>query len=163
MALVLHIGECAVYPSRGLVEVTSIEPREIAGQRQDFYVLKVLTGDAPLMVPTAGAERVGLRAVASRADSEEVFDVLRSDEVAVAPGPWNRRFREYTELVNSGCLTQVAQVFRDLLRMQPGRELSFGERRLLEQSKQLLVSELALARECTPEVVEADMEGAVTG
>jgi len=79
----------------------------------------------------------------------------------VKPGPWNRRFREYTELVNSGRLVEVAKVYRDLWRIRPTRELSYGERRLLEQSRNLLVAELSLARGVEVPVMEAELEGAV--
>ena len=81
--------------------------------------------------------------------------------MAFKPGPWNRRFREYTELVNSGSLVEVAKVYRDLWRIRPDRELSYGERRLLEQSRSLLVSELALARHCGEATIESALEGAV--
>lgn len=113
------------------------------------------------MIPCDGADRAGLRVVADAEVASQVFDVLRSDEVAVKPGPWNRRFREYTELVNSGRLVEVAKVFRDLWRIRPTRELSYGERRLLEQSRNLLVAELALARGVDVAAIETELEGAV--
>ena len=156
-----EVGDRAVYPAHGVAEVVALESREIAGQRKDFYVLKVLHSDTKLMIPVDGAERVGLRRVVSPETAEEVFEVLRSEEVAVKPGPWNRRFREYTELVNSGSLVEVAKVYRDLWRIRPDRELSYGERRLLEQSRSLLVSELALARHCGEATIESALEGAV--
>jgi CarD family transcriptional regulator len=114
-----------------------------------------------LMIPVDGADRAGLRSVVDAEVARQVFEVLRADEVAVKPGPWNRRFREYTELVNSGSLVEVAKVFRDLWRIRPDRELSYGERRLLEQSKTLLVAELALAQSLEQGAVESALEGAV--
>ena len=113
------------------------------------------------MIPCDGADRAGLRSVATAETVEKVFVVLRADEVAVKPGPWNRRFREYTELVNSGSLIEVSKVFRDLWRIRPERELSYGERRLLEHSKNLLVAELALVRGVTLPEMESALEGAV--
>lgn len=157
-----QVGDRAVYPAHGVAEVVAIESKEIAGARKDFYVLKVVHSEMKLMIPVDGADRAGLRRVVSAETAQEVFEVLRSDEVAVKPGPWNRRFREYTELVNSGSLVEVAKVFRDLWRIRPDRELSYGERRLLEQSKSLLVSELSLAQRLEQEAVESALEGAVT-
>ena len=161
ISAVFKVGDRAVYPAHGVAEVTAIEMREIAGQRKEFYVLRVVHSEMKLMIPLDGAERAGLRQVVSLEAAEEVFDILKADEVAVKPGPWNRRFREYTELVNSGNLTEVAKVYRDLFRIRPDRDLSYGERRLLEQSRNLLVAELALARSCGVDTIEVALEGAV--
>lgn len=150
-----------MYPAHGVAEVVAIESKEIAGTRRDFYVLKVVQSEMKLMIPCDGADRAGLRVVASAEIAEEVFGVLRSDEIAVKPGPWNRRFREYTELVNSGRLVEVAKVYRDLWRIRPTRELSYGERRLLDQSRNLLVAELSLVRGAAESAIESELEGAV--
>ena len=152
-----------MYPAHGVAEIVAVETREIAGQRKEFYVLRVVHSDMKLMIPIDGAERAGLRGLVSEQTADQVFDVLRSEEVAVKPGPWNRRFREYTELVNSGSLMEVAKVYRDLWRIRPGRELSYGERRLLEQSRNLLVAELAVVRACADAEIESALEGAVGG
>jgi CarD family transcriptional regulator len=156
-----RIGDRAVYPAHGVAEIVAIESKEIAGSRKDFYVLRVVHSEMKLMIPCDGADRAGLRNVASAEIVEQVFEVLRADEVAVKPGPWNRRFREYTELVNSGSLIEVAKVFRDLWRIRPDRELSYGERRLLEHSKNLLVAELALVRGLALPEMESVLEGTV--
>jgi CarD family transcriptional regulator len=156
-----QVGDRAVYPAHGVAEVVAIESKEIAGSRKDFYVLKVVQSEMKLMIPCDGADRAGLRVVASAEIAEQVFEVLRSADVAVKPGPWNRRFREYTELVNSGRLVEVAKVYRDLWRIRPTRELSYGERRLLDHSRNLLVAELALARSVNVPEMEAELEGAV--
>jgi CarD family transcriptional regulator len=158
-----QIGDRAVYPAHGVAEIVAIESKEIAGKRKDFYVLKVVHSEMKLMIPCDGADRAGLRNVVNPETAEQVFEVLRAAEVAVKPGPWNRRFREYTELVNSGSLVEVAKVFRDLWRIRPDRELSYGERRLLEQSKNLLVAELALVRSMALPEMESVLEGAVAG
>ncbi len=158
-----RIGDRAVYPAHGVAEIVAIESKEIAGNRKDFYVLRVVHSEMKLMIPCDGADRAGLRNVVSAETVAQVFDVLRSPEVAVKPGPWNRRFREYTELVNSGSLVEVAKVFRDLWRIRPDRELSYGERRLLEQSKNLLVAELALVQHMELPAMETMLEGTVAG
>lgn len=158
-----QIGDRAVYPAHGVAEVVAIESKEIAGTRKDFYVLRVVHSEMKLLIPCDGADRAGLRNVATSETVERVFEVLRAAEVAVKPGPWNRRFREYTELVNSGSLIEVAKVFRDLWRIRPDRELSYGERRLLEHSKNLLVAELALVRCVALPEMESTLEGAVAG
>jgi CarD family transcriptional regulator len=158
-----RVGDRAVYPAHGVAEVVAIESKEIAGKRKDFYVLRVVHSDMKLMIPCDGADRAGLRNVVNPETAEQVFEVLRASDIAVKPGPWNRRFREYTELVNSGSLVEVAKVFRDLWRIRPERELSYGERRLLEHSKSLLVAELALVRSMALPEMESALEGAVAG
>jgi CarD family transcriptional regulator len=163
LSATFRIGDRAVYPAHGVAEIVAIETKEIAGQRKEFYVLRVVHSEMKLMIPCDGADRAGLRNVVNAETVAQVFEVLRSAEVAVKPGPWNRRFREYTELVNSGSLVEVAKVFRDLWRIRPDRELSYGERRLLEQSKNLLVAELALVQHMELPAMESALEGVVAG
>jgi CarD family transcriptional regulator len=163
MSAPFRIGDRAVYPAHGVAEIVAIESKEIAGHRKDFYILRVVHSEMKLMIPCDGADRAGLRNVVNAETVAQVFEVLRSADVAVKPGPWNRRFREYTELVNSGSLVEVAKVFRDLWRIRPDRELSYGERRLLEQSKNLLVAELALVQCMELPAMETMLEGVVAG
>jgi CarD family transcriptional regulator len=162
LSATFRIGDRAVYPAHGVAEIVAIETKEIAGQRKEFYVLRVVQSEMKLMIPCDGADRAGLRNVVNAETVAQVFEVLRSADVAVKPGPWNRRFREYTELVNSGSLVEVAKVFRDLWRIRPDRELSYGERRLLEHSKNLLVAELALVQHMELPAMESALEGAVS-
>jgi CarD family transcriptional regulator len=153
------VGEKAVHPSHGVGEVTSIEDREIAGRRMSFYSLKILDDrQEKVMVPVDAATRL-LRPVISRADAKKVLDILKSHEVAVASGPWNRRQREYLAMLNSGSPFEVAKVLRDLHRRKGEKELSFGERRLLDHANRLLVTELALARKCKESRIENDIQG----
>jgi CarD family transcriptional regulator len=152
-------GDKAVHPAHGVGEITSIEQREIAGSKKSFYILKILDSGMTVMVPTDGAERLGLRRVISRKDAKKVLDILKEDEVAVTSQPWNRRYREYTDMLKSGSPFEVAKVLRDLYRLKSDKDLSFGERRLLEQARNLLVTELALARRCKEQRVEQEIDG----
>jgi CarD family transcriptional regulator len=156
--MTFKIGDKAVHPAHGVGEITSIEDREIAGHRKSFYILKIVESDMKVMVPTDGVQRLGLRAVISKKEAKGVLEILKQDEVAVTSQPWNRRYREYTEMLNSGSPESVAKVLRDLSRLRGEKELSFGERRLLEQARGLLVAELALARRCKEERVGAEID-----
>jgi len=153
------VGDKAVYPAYGVAEVMAIENREIAGKRKSFYILKLLETGMKLMIPTDGANRAGLRTVISKKDADKVLRILKSDEVAVDAQPWNRRYREYMEMLRSGSPFEVAKVLRDLYRLKYDKDLSFGERRLLEQARSLLVAELALARRCKESRVEEEIQG----
>lgn len=158
MTTSFEVGDKAVHPHHGVGEVTSIEKREIAGNKKIFYILKIVESGMTVMVPTDGVDRLGLRTIISKGDAKKVLDVLKLDEVAVTAQPWNRRFREYTEMLKSGSPFEVAKVLRDLYRLKSDKDLSFGERRLLEQARQRLVSELALARRCKEKRVEQDID-----
>lgn len=152
------VGDKAVHPAHGVGEVTSIEKKTIAGNDKRFYILKIVDTGMTVMVPTDGVERLGLREVISKREAKKVLDELKKDEVAVTSQPWNRRYREYTEMLKSGSPISVARVLRDLSRLRVDKELSFGERRLLEQARNLLVAELALAKQVKEEKVQKDLD-----
>ena len=153
------IGDNAVYPAHGVAEITGIESRDIAGQKKEFYILKILDTDMKLMIPTDGAQRAGLRCVISRKDAKKVIEILKDPEIAVTVQPWNKRYREYTEMLSSGSAFQVAKVLRDLHRVKEEKELSFSERRLLEQARTLVITELALSRNISLAKVEKEVNG----
>jgi CarD family transcriptional regulator len=149
----LSVGDKAVHPLHGLGEVSSIEHREVGGVSGDFYILRILDKGMRVMVPKASATSSGLRAVMSEKDANAVLDTLRAKEVAVDLQPWSRRFRAYTEMMKSGSPHEVAKVLRDMFRLKFDKDLSFGERRLLDQAKSLLMKELAAAKK----ISEADL------
>ncbi len=153
-----QVGDKTVHPAHGVGEITSIEERQIAGQSKHFYIIKIVESGMTVMVPTDGVDRLGLRAIISKKAAAEVVETLKRAEVAVTAQPWNRRYREYTEMLNSGSPVEVAKVLRDLSRLRTEKELSFGERRLLEQARALLVTELALARRCKEDRVEKELD-----
>jgi CarD family transcriptional regulator len=152
------VGDKSVHPHHGVGEVTAIEAKEIAGQKKTFYILKIVDSGMKVMVATDAAHRLGLRKVISRTEAKKVFDVLREKKIAVTSQPWNRRYREYIEMLNSGSPFQVAKVLRDLSLIKTDKELSFGERGLLDKAKSLLVTELAVARRCKEERVQEEIE-----
>ena len=152
------VGDKAVYPAHGVAQITGIESREIAGQKKEFYILRILDTDMKLMIPTDGASRAGLRDVISKRDAKKVIEILKDPSIAVTVQPWNKRYREYTEMLTSGSAFEVAKVLRDLHRVKEEKELSFSERRLLEQARNLVVTELALARKIDVAKVEREVE-----
>ena len=153
-----RVGQMAVHPAHGVGEVARIEQRDLGGRTTSFYVLNIGTAGLKVMVPTEAADRVGLRPVMSPESAEEILEVLAAPEVAVDLQPWNRRFRAYTEMIKSGLPTEIAKVLRDKHRLQFDKDLSFGERKLLEQARTLLVHELALAKQVPSEEIEARIE-----
>lgn len=140
------IGDKAVYPSQGVAEVVGIEQKEISGKMQRFYVLRVLESDNRIMVPTDKSGQVGLRRIVGEDEIDEVRQILRDKEVHVDRQTWNRRYRGFMEKIRSGSLFEVAEVFRDLYRLKGLKALSFGERRMLDTARGLIVQELSVAR-----------------
>ncbi len=158
------VGDKAVHPAHGVGEITAIEERRLGAGIKNFYILKIASTKADgkpdtVMVATDAVDRVGLRSVISRRTAKNVIDELKKNEIAVTSQPWNRRFREYTEMLNSGSPLKVAKVLRDLSRVRIEKgELSYGERKLMEQARNLLITELALARKVKEETVAKDID-----
>jgi CarD family transcriptional regulator len=147
------VGDKAVHPAHGVGEVTAIEEREIGGTRAKFYILRILDNGMKVMVPTSAATQVGLRGIMSDKEANNILQTMRAREVAVDVQPWSRRFRVYTEMIKSGSPVEIAKVLRDMNRLKFDKDLSFGERRLLDQARSLLLKELALSKKKT----EAEM------
>lgn len=158
-SVTFEVGDMAVHPAHGVGQVTAVETRTIGSAAQVFYVVKILDSGMRVMVPTTNVAQVGLRPVMSRKEADKVFGIMRAPEVAVDLQPWNRRFRAYTEMLKSGSAYEIAKVLRDMYRLRFDKDLSFGERRLLDQAKSLLVKELALSKKVTPAAIEAEIQG----
>jgi CarD family transcriptional regulator len=152
------VGDMAVHPAHGVGEVAQIEERDLGGTRTACYVLKIIDTGLKVMVPTEAAPRVGLRPVMKKKEAEKILDILRAPEVAVDVQPWNRRFRAYTEMLKSGLPAEIAKVLRDMYRLKFDKDLSFGERRLLDQARSLLIQELALAKKVAPASIEGEIQ-----
>ena len=141
-----NIGDKAVYPGHGVAEVMGLERREIAGSAMEFYVLRVLENDMKVMVPKSNAASVGLRRIVGEEQILEVYGVLSRRGEKISTATWNRRYREYMEKIKTGSLLEIATVLRDLCILRSDKDLSFGERKMLDTARSLLVQELALAK-----------------
>jgi CarD family transcriptional regulator len=152
------IGDKAVYPSQGVAEIIGIDKKEIFGKIQRFYVLRAMDSGLRILVPVDKAEQVGLRRVAGKDEIQEVLQILRDKEIHIDRQTWNRRYRGFMEKIKSGSLFEVAEVFRDLYRLKGLKPLSFGERRMLDTAKGLIVQELSVARASDERNVEQEIE-----
>jgi CarD family transcriptional regulator len=152
------VGDKAVYPAQGVAEVIRIEEKDIAGSRQQFYVLRILDTDRKILVPVANASAVGLREVISEQEIREIFDILRERTLAFDNQTWNRRYRGFMDKIKTGSIYDVAEVLRDLYRLKTDKQLSFGERRMLDTARTLIVKEIAIARNHTEDQVKAEIE-----
>jgi len=152
------VGDLAVYPAHGVGVIERIETKEISGCRQDFYVMRILDNDMIIMIPTNNVDNVGLREIIPQTDVPKLYSILRKRDVQVDNQTWNRRYREYMDKIKTGSVFEVAEVYRDLLMLKLEKDLSFGERKMLDTARNLLVKEISLARQVQEEQVERDLD-----
>lgn len=141
------VGDNAVYPGHGVGEVTAVEVKEIFGTTQKFYSVKIKESGMKVMVPANNVKSVGLRPIISKDDASKVIDILkeRTSNSKIDNQTWNRRYREYMDKIRTGSVFEIAEVLRDLFTLKVEKDLSFGEKNLLEQARGLLWKELKLA------------------
>ncbi|MCA9649660.1 MAG: CarD family transcriptional regulator [Myxococcales bacterium] len=158
MPQTFDVGDKVVYPGHGVAEITGVEAREISNTKLEFYVLRVLENNMKVMVPKHNAKSVGLRMLVDEAEVERVYGVLAHRGGKISTATWNRRYREYMEKIKTGSLVEIASVLRDLCILRSDKELSFGERKMLDTARSLLVQELALAKGQEEDVVANELD-----
>ncbi|RWX42874.1 transcriptional regulator, CarD family [Candidatus Electrothrix communis] len=151
-------GDMAVYPSHGVGRIEDIEAQTIGGIDQSFYVLRILDNDMTIMIPTATSGNVGLRPIISKNEVKKVVDILKDRDIKVSAQTWNRRYRDYMDKIKTGSVFEVAVVLRDLLLLKGDKDLSYGERKMMDTAKSLLVKEISLARNVEEEKVESQID-----
>jgi CarD family transcriptional regulator len=152
------IGDLAVYPAHGVGRIESIEGREISGNKQDFYIMKILENDMIIMIPVDNVESVGLRDIIDKAEVTKVYDIMKQRDIPADNQTWNRRYREYMEKIKTGSVYEVAEVLRDLYLLKVDKDLSFGERKMLDTAQSLLLKELAIAKETDERAIMSDIK-----
>ncbi len=152
------VGDLAVYPAHGVGLIERIETQEISGCRQDFYVMRILENGMIIMIPTNNVENVGLRDIIEHAEVSKLYLILKRRDVPIDKQTWNRRYREYMDKIKTGSVFEVAEVYRDLLILKIEKDLSFGERKMLDTARNLLVKEISLAKKVDEEQVEKELD-----
>ncbi len=151
------IGDKAVYPAHGVGVIKGIESRKIGEHSLDFYVLQILSSGATLMVPTSSSERAGMRGLISDADITEVFKILKTPG-HVSRTTWNRRFREFNDKLRTGSITDIAEVLRDLVCLRTDKDLSYGEKKMLDKALSMLIAEIAASSGRIEGDIQQDIE-----
>ncbi len=144
------VGDKVVYPMHGAGIIEAIEEKEVLGERKQYYVLHFPVGDMKVMIPCATCKEAGLREVIGKEGVQKVFRILKEDGSAMSSN-WNRRYRANLEKIKTGDIFEVAEVVRNLILREKEKGLSSGERKMLQNARQILVSELALAIETEEE------------
>lgn len=156
------VGDVVVYPAHGVAEIQSIEEREISGTTLSFMIMKVLDTMMTVMVPVNNINNVGIRALISKGEIDKVFSILKQKDVQIDNQTWNRRYREYMEKIKSGNSTEIAEVLRDLNILKKGKELSFGERKMYDTAKTLLVNEIFISKKMDKAAVDKKISDALS-
>ena len=149
------VGDNAVYPSHGVGIIKRIDEKVISGQKKSFYVLQVIENGMTIMIPTDNTQGVGLRALISKQEIDDVFSILRDKSVKIDRTTWNRRYREYMDKIKTGSTREIAEVLRNLFLLKHSKDLSFGEKKMFDTAKSLLVKEISMANQAKEDEIEA--------
>ena len=152
------VGEKVVYPAHGVGVIESLQVRNVSGTQKKFYMLRIVDSEMTIMIPTENVQTGGLRRIIGRDMVSKVYKILRERKVEVDQQTWNRRYREYTEKIKTGSVLEIAKVLRDLFVLKADKELSFGERKMLDTARNLLVKELAIARSFPEEKIMEELK-----
>jgi CarD family transcriptional regulator len=145
-----------------VAEVVALEQRDIGGSKTPVYILKILDTGMKIMIPRANAGSVGLRDLITSKQVKEVLLILKSRDIPRDTQTWNRRYREYMEKIKTGSVFEIAEVMRDLCVLRATKDLSFGERKMLDTARGLLIKELALAKGVGEDKIGAEIDAIFT-
>ena len=154
-----NVGDKIVYPMHGAGTIDAIEEKDILGEKQNYYIIK-MPGEVKVMVPISKASDIGVRSVIDKAEAGKVLEVLEANEPEMSNN-WNKRYKENMEKMKSGSIYEVADVVRNLSYKQKEKGLSTGEKKMLNNAKQILVSELVLAEHASENEVENLVENKI--
>lgn len=142
-AAVYKIGDRVVYPMHGAGIIESIEEKEILGQVEQYYVMKMPLGEMKVMIPVGKVENLGIREIIESHSVDQVLEILR-DQKERMTDTWNKRYRDNLDKIKGGNIYEIADVVGELLYLEREKGLSAGERKMLDTAKQIVVSELLL-------------------
>ena len=154
-----NVGDKIVYPMHGAGTIDAIEEKDILGEKQNYYIIK-MPGEVKVMVPISKASDIVVRSVIDKAEAGKVLEVLEANETEMSNN-WNKRYKENMEKMKSGSIYEVADVVRNLSYKQKEKGLSTGEKKMLNNAKQILVSELVLAEHASENEVENLVENKI--
>ena len=148
-----NIGDNIVYPMHGAGTIDAIEEKEVLGETLQYYIIN-LPGEVKVMVPTAKAEAMGVRNIINKQEAGQVLKVLEANETEMSDN-WNKRYRDNLDKMKTGDIFEVADVVRNLSFKQKEKgTLSTGEKKMLNNAKLILVSELVLAEHASQTEIE---------
>lgn len=154
-----NVGDKVVYPMHGAGTIEKIEQKEMLGNSQDYYIIKMPVGGMKLMVPTDKAENIGIREIAQKNVTDQVFSVLQKPkDPYVHDVNWAKRYNVNADRIKSGSILEVAEVVRELSHRHMERGLSIGEKKMLTTAKNILLSEMVLSQNESQDVLDNKIE-----
>jgi CarD family transcriptional regulator len=153
-----NVGDRIVYPMHGAGVIVGIEQRNLSGTPEDYYIIKLTSGEMRVMIPVCNKDLVGLREIINKDEVDKVLMVLQNRDMEMSTN-WNHRYRANLEKIRSGSIYEVAEVVTGLSLRDREKGLSTGERKMLENAKHILYSELALVEDLDEEEVQLMVEG----
>lgn len=154
------IGDSVVYPSHGAGVIENIEEREIEGVLHRYYAMRIPLGDMKVLIPVEGVEKIGVRDIIPPQEADRVLECFKAAEID-ANNNWNKRFRENMVKIRSGNIFEVATVVKSLMIRDKDKGLSTGERKMLSNAKQILISEIVISKQTTYEAVDSQLRSIV--
>ncbi|MBM4393890.1 MAG: CarD family transcriptional regulator [Deltaproteobacteria bacterium] len=158
-----NVGDKAVYPAHGVGIIRDVVTKDMDGEKFTFYVLKILDNGMTISVPVDNARSIGMRSVISSEQIDKVYEILRDRDVPTDNQTWNRRYRDYMSKIKTGDPLEVAKVLRDLALLKADKPLSFGERKMFDQARGLLVQEISVARDLDETLVGQELDDIFNG
>lgn len=151
------VGDSVVYPLHGAGVIEAIEETEVAGLVKQYYAMRIPFGDMKVLIPIDGAEKIGVRNIIPESEADKVIESFKTVECDVNSN-WNKRFRDNMTKIKSGNIYEVASVVKSLMEREFSKGLSTGERKMLSNAKQILISEIVIAKNTTFEEVEKELK-----
>jgi CarD family transcriptional regulator len=155
------IGDKVVYPNHGVGIIEQISSRTMGSTVERFYLLRIKSSSLKVMVPFHNVTSVGLRRVVKNGEIQKILEYL-TDGKCESHSDWKYRFKENSDKMRTGCLMDVAAVLKSLLQLGQQKPLSFREKKMLERARFLLVSEIAISRNCEESLIEQALTKALT-
>ncbi len=151
------VGDKVVYPRHGAGTIVAIEEREVLGEKKKYYIMQLPVGNMRVMIPLDREKEIGLRSVISIVETEKVLRILRGEGTSMAKN-WNRRYRANMEKIKTGDIYVISEVVRNLTLRDLEKGLSTGEKKMLNNARQILISELVLAQDSSEEEVTSTID-----
>lgn len=156
-----EVGDKIVYPMHGAGTIVGIEEKEVLGEKQKYYIMKLPLGEMKVMIPLDKIEEIGVRDVIDSEEADNVFKILRGEKSKMSQN-WNRRYRANMEKIKTGDIYEVTEVVRNLTLRDIEKGLSTGEKKMLSNARQILISELVLAKDLPEEEISQMIEDIFT-
>ncbi|MEN8702271.1 CarD family transcriptional regulator [Bacillus infantis] len=143
-----QVDDNVVYPMHGVGIIKAIEEKEILGEKQQYYVIKMLIGNMEVMIPAGKIVSSGIRPVTDIVALKNLINIFQNGETDRVL-PWKQRYKVNTDKIKTGKIQDCTEVVRDLMRMKKEKALNTSERQMLNNAHEILISELGLMKGIT--------------